>query len=154
MTNKLLISSCLLGHPVRFDGQSKGMKEIDWLQQLQQQGLLFNTCPEVKGGLPTPRPPAEIQNDKVIAVSGQDVTSQFKAGAEHTLNLCKTHGIRFALLKAKSPSCGNRQIYDGSYSGRLVDGQGITAKLLLDNGIRVYSELEIEQLKYDMKANN
>jgi len=147
MKNKLLVSACLLGQPVRYDGKSKAIPEIEWLQELQQNQQLVVICPEVSGGLSTPRPPAEIQQDKVITVTGVDVTSAFQQGANNALALCQQHQIKFALLKANSPSCGNKQTYDGSFSNTLIDNQGITAKLLTDNGVEVYSELEIEQLK-------
>jgi uncharacterized protein YbbK (DUF523 family) len=147
MPQKLLISACLLGQPVRYDGQSKPIPEKLWLKQLQAQGRLVIVCPEVVGGLPTPRPAAERVKDKVITTTGSDVTYAFIKGAEHALKLCQQHNIQHALLKANSPSCGNKQIYDGSFSGRLTNGQGITAKLLTENGIEVFSELQLDELK-------
>ena len=147
MTNKILVSSCLLGQPVRYDGKSKAIADIAWLQQLQGKNQLVVICPEVSGGLSTPRPPAEINGETVITVTGDNVTAQFSQGAYNALKLCQTHQIKFALLKANSPSCGNKQIYDGSYSAKLISGQGVTAKLLTEHGIKVFSELELSQLQ-------
>lgn len=147
MSEKLLISACLLGDPVRYDGKSKPITELNWIKQLEQQGRLFVICPEVAGGLPTPRPPAEKVGNKVLTESDVDVTDAFHTGAELALKTCQQHGIRYALLKAKSPSCGNKEIYDGSFANKLTEGMGVTAELLTQNGIRVFSELEIEQIK-------
>lgn len=147
MSNKILVSACLLGHPVRYDGKSVPLKEIDWLQALQQQDRLIIICPEQAGGLPTPRDPAERQQDKVITVNGQDVTQAFAQGAQLALKLCQQHNIKIALLKAKSPSCGNNKIYNGQFNNTLVDGLGVTAELLEQHGISVFSELDIDELK-------
>lgn len=148
MSDKLLISACLLGQPVRYDGKSKGIEGVDWLFRLQQQNRLVVVCPEVAGGLPVPRPPAELVNDRVITSIGTDVTEPFNLGARKALDLCKQFDIKFALLKANSPSCGNRQIYNGQFSGQLISGQGTTARLLTQNGINVYSELELKALQH------
>ncbi|NVK24925.1 MAG: DUF523 domain-containing protein [Gammaproteobacteria bacterium] len=153
MPNKLLISSCLLGQAVRYDGKSKAIPDIEWLVSLQEKGLLYPICPEVSGGLPVPRPAAEIQRERVITTTGLDVTGAFKKGAESALTVCQKENIKFALLKANSPSCGNRQIYDGSYSGTLAVGQGITAQLLSEHGIKVFSELEVNALKNELMLN-
>ena len=146
MTDKVLVSACLLGYPVRYDGKSVPLKEITWLQKLQQQNRLVIICPEQAGGLPTPRDPAERQQDKIMTVNGQDVTTEFELGAQKALTLCQQHNIKIALLKAKSPSCGNHQIYNGQFDKTLIAGQGVTAELLNKNGIQVYSELEIDKL--------
>jgi len=147
MPEKLLISACLLGQPVRYDGKSKPIKELTWLKQLEAQKRLFVVCPEMSGGLPVPRAPAELVSDRVVTEAGIDVTSAFRSGAEHALKICQDNQIELALLKAKSPSCGNKQIYDGSFSQTLVDGMGVTAKLLEQHGVQVFSELELDQLK-------
>ena len=112
----------------------------------QQQKLIVPFCPEVAGGLPTPRDPAEISNDKVITNIGDDVTAEFKLGARKALQLCQQHNIRFALLKESSPSCGRNTIYDGSHSGTKVKGMGLTASLLEKNGIQVFSEQQLPAL--------
>jgi len=148
MMDKILISSCLLGEKVRFDGNTKTLQHQQ-ITQWQRQGRLISICPEVAGGLPVPRPAAEIVAEHPLRVknsSGEDVTAFFTKGAQHALKLCQQHDIRFALLKARSPSCGNRQRYDGSFSGQLIDGMGVTAALLSAHGIEVFNENQIEQL--------
>ena len=142
---KILVSRCLLGEPCRYDGKSK---PVEALLTLERQGhILVPVCPEEDGGLPTPRPPAEIQGDRrVINRAGIDVTAEYTAGAEHALKLAREHGCTVAVLKEKSPSCGNRQVYDGSFGGKLVEGQGITARLLMEHGIRVLGESQLDQL--------
>lgn len=153
MSEKILVSACLLGYPVRYDGKSTPLKNLAWLQQLQQQNRIVIICPEQEGGLPTPRDPAERQQDKVITITGQDVTQEFDIGAQKALDLCQQHDIKIALLKANSPSCGNQQIYNGQFNNTLIVGQGMTAELLSKHGIKVYSELEIEQLIQAIKIN-
>ena len=142
---KILVSRCLLGEPCRYDGKSK---PVEALLTLERQGhILVPVCPEEDGGLPTPRPPAEIQEDgRVVNRLGIDVTAEYMAGAYHALRLAREHGCTVAVLKEKSPSCGNRQVYDGSFTGTLVDGQGITARLLTEHGIRVLGESQLDQL--------
>lgn len=142
---KILVSRCLLGEPCRYDGRSK---PVEALLTLARQGhILVPVCPEEDGGLPTPRPPAEIQGDgRVVNRAGIDVTAEYRAGAERALKLAREQGCTVAVLKEKSPSCGNRQVYDGSFSGKLVEGQGITARLLAENGIRVLGESQLNEL--------
>lgn len=155
--DKILISSCLLGEPVRYDGNGKPLADSR-LKLWQQQRRLVPICPEMAGGLPCPRPPAEIEQgrgDRVIQKSQQvrlqdntDVSQAFLSGAQKALALCRQQQIRFALLKARSPSCGIRGGYDGSFSGTLVDdGIGVTAALLEQHGIRVFNEQELSQLE-------
>ena len=137
----ILISACLLGTPCRYDGASK---PIAGIEQLEARYRLIPVCPEVLGGLPTPRPASEIQADgSVRNREGADVTAAYRAGAEAALKLAKEAGCRLCILKAKSPSCGSGLIYDGSFSGTLQSGDGITVRLLRENGIRVISENEI-----------
>lgn len=137
----ILISACLLGTPCRYDGASK---PIAGIEQLEARYRLIPVCPEVLGGLPTPRPASEIQSDgRVLNREGTDVTAAYRAGAEAALKLAKEAGCRLCILKAKSPSCGSGLIYDGSFSGTLQSGDGITVRLLRENGIRVISENEI-----------
>ena len=145
--NKLLVSACLLGERVRYDGESKPLAELDWLLQLKAQQRLFVICPEMAGGLGVPRAKAEQRGEKVITIEGADVSREFELGAEMALSMCQQHNIGYALLKAKSPSCGNQTIYDGTFSGTLVEGMGVTAQALANNGIQVYSELQLEQLR-------
>lgn len=150
---KVLVSACLLGQPVRYDGRASGHPDV--LRQWQAEGRVVPLCPEVAGGLPTPRSPAEIpggQGSQVLAgdvqvltVTGEDVTGEFLAGAQQALALVRRHGIRVAVLKAGSPSCGNRLTYDGTFSGVKVPGEGVTTALLRREGVQVFSELELEQ---------
>lgn len=151
MSEKILVSACLLGHPVRYDGKSMPLKEMSWLQKLQKQNRLVVICPEQDGGLPTPRDPAERQQDKIITVNGQNVTRAFDNGAQKALDLCQQHNIKIALLKANSPSCGNKKIYSGQFNNTLISGQGVTAELLNKHNITVYSELEIQALKQKLE---
>lgn len=106
---------------------------------------MIPVCPEVLGGLPTPRPPAEQQGDRVVNRLGQDVTDAYRRGAEQTLLLARLYDAKVAILKAKSPSCGKGLIYDGSFSGHLVSGDGISAALLRASGLRVLSEQELTE---------
>ncbi|MEH6649371.1 MAG: DUF523 domain-containing protein [Motiliproteus sp.] len=153
---KILISRCLLGDPVRYDGQGKALHH-PLLQRWQQQQRLIPICPELAGGLPCPRPAAEVeqgrgdlvllQQAEVRCGDGSDVSAAFIAGAKAALAQCQQHQIHFALLKARSPSCGSRNGYDGSFSGQLSDDAiGVTAALLVQNGIRVFDEEQLEQL--------
>jgi uncharacterized protein YbbK (DUF523 family) len=142
---KILVSACLLGDKVRYDGGSK-LSNHNKLQQWLSQGRVVSICPEVAGGLSVPRPPAEQQGSRVITQQGIDVTEAFQNGAVIARNLVEQHQIRYALLKANSPSCGNDNIYDGSFSGQLISGQGVTAKALTSCGVRVFNEHQIEQL--------
>lgn len=139
----ILISACLLGVACRYDGCRKPLPTAV-IEKLQQQYHLIPICPEIMGGLPTPRIPSEIQqNRKVLRSDGADVTENYQKGAEEALRLAKLFHCERALLKEKSPSCGSGKIYDGSFSRTLIDGDGITAELLKANGIRVIGESEI-----------
>ena len=143
--HKVFVSSCLLGQPVRYDGQSKGLKN-DILTLWLQEKRVVAFCPEVAGGLPTPRPPAEINAAKVVTATGEDVTGEFQLGAEQALALCNAQQIKFALLKESSPSCGRNNIYDGSHKGVKVAGMGLTAEKLVKAGIQVFSEEQLPEL--------
>ncbi|WP_368175421.1 DUF523 domain-containing protein [Aeromonas sp. R5-4] len=143
--HKVLVSACLLGQPVRYDGQSKGIVS-DWLSALGAEGRALAFCPEVAGGLPIPRLPAERQGERVVTASGLDVTAEFDRGAELALEICQTQGIRFALLKEGSPSCGSGRIYNGRFEGVSVAGEGKTTALLRRHGIVVFSEDQLAEL--------
>ena len=134
---RILVSACLLGVCCRYDGQSKACPAV---LELLKDHELIPVCPEQLGGLPTPRPPAEIQGDRVINREGIDVTAQYKKGAEEAARLYQLLRCDCAVLKARSPSCGCGEIYDGSFSGTLVPGDGITAQALKRLGIRVLTE--------------
>ncbi|MGL4353675.1 MAG: DUF523 domain-containing protein [Aeromonas popoffii] len=142
---RVLVSACLLGQPVRYDGHSKGIVS-DWLSALGAEGRVLAFCPEVAGGLPTPRPPAERQDERVVTASGLDVTAEFDRGAELALAICQVQGIRFALLKEGSPSCGSGRIYNGRFEGVSVVGEGKTTALLRRHGIAVFSENQLAEL--------
>jgi len=146
---KILISSCLLGHKVRYDGGDNLLTNTT-LKQWQKEQRLVVICPELAGGLTIPRAAAEIQfSDKSIAVktiTGEDVTHAFEQGATRALLLCHEHGIRYALLKESSPSCGSASIYDGEFSQQQIPGQGLTTALLRANGIKVFSEKNLTAL--------
>ena len=143
--HKVLVSACLLGQPVRYDGQSKGIVS-DWLSELGAEGRALAFCPEVAGGLSTPRPPAERQGELVVTESGLNVTAEFDRGAELALAICQRQGIRFALLKEGSPSCGCGRIYNGRFEGVSVAGEGKTTALLRRHGIAVFSEDQLPEL--------
>lgn len=133
----ILVSACLLGVACRYDGKSK---EVEKIKNLISKYNLIPICPEQLGGLPTPRVPSERNGDKVINSEGKDVTYEYKKGAEEALRIAKIFNCSIAILKAKSPSCGTGEIYDGSFSKTLTVGNGITADLLLENGIKVLTE--------------
>ena len=143
---KLLISACLLGSPSRYDGKSVIKINDAQIAALNESFQLIPFCPEIYGGLPTPRVPSESVDGRIITRDGRDVTENYLRGAREALRLCRMLGIRVALLKERSPSCGAGKIYDGSFSGTLTDGDGVTAKMLMDNGIAVYRESEINIL--------
>lgn len=143
MREKILISACLVGINCKFNGENNLLNK-DVLDEISKRYHLLFVCPEVYGGLSTPREPAEMKNGVVVCkFSGKDVSENFKNGAEICLKIAKLNGCKKAILKSKSPSCGSGQIYDGSFSRRLILGDGITAKLLKENEILVYSEDEI-----------
>lgn len=145
--NKVLVSACLMGHCVRYDGGHQKLLN-QTLEEWQRQQRLVILCPEVAGGLPTPRAPAEIQpaTGKVLDIHGQDVTAAFVKGAQMALALCQQHNIQHALLKESSPSCGGKFIYNGDFAGIKKPGSGITANMLKRHGVAVYSEYELAEL--------
>jgi len=161
---KILVSSCLLGEKVRYDG---GHSNMPALEQWQKKGRIVAICPEVAGGLPVPRPAAEIEtgdsdlvlrgNGLIRRIDGQDVTDAFIDGAERALALCFKHHIRVAILKEGSPSCGSNFVNNGNFSGTKIDGMGITARLLSQHGISIFNEnhlnLAAEKLA-ELERNN
>lgn len=138
---KLLVSACLLGDACRYDGKSKPCEAV---LRLKRSHTLIPVCPEVMGGLPTPRVPSEVQEDRSVRNrEGQDVTLLYRAGAREVLRVALEENCDGAILKEKSPACGKGKIYDGSFTKTLTDGNGICAELLLQNGISVLGESEI-----------
>ncbi len=142
----MLISACLLGSACRYDGKTKPLPDED-IRRLSENYILIPVCGEVMGGLPVPRIPAEVQTDgSVRRRDGVDVTAAYRQGANEILRIARLTGASIALLKARSPSCGKGNLYDGTFSGTLNRGNGITAQTLLENGIRVYTEEELASL--------
>ncbi len=137
----ILVSACLLGVCCRYDGESK---PCSYVTKLRENFVLLPVCPEVDGGLPTPRTPSERFGDRVLMRDGKDVTENYVRGAEQALERAKLFGCTAAILKARSPSCGKGKIYDGSFSGNLTERDGVCAELLIKNGIEVFTEDEIE----------
>lgn len=140
---KILISACLVGDKVKYDGRSNYNEKIKLLLEKYE---LVPFCPEVEGGLPTPRKPSERVKDRVKMENGKDVTKYYEKGAELAINICLYLGIKIAILKENSPSCGTHKIYDGTFSHKLIDGEGYTTELLKRKGIKVLSEDEIDTL--------
>jgi len=149
----IIVSACLLGQLVRYDGRIVPY-ENRYLTRWRREGRLISVCPEIFGGLPTPRPAAEIINgdgNAVLAgkayikdINGSDVTDYFIKGAMAVLRNALSFSVRTAILKENSPSCACHSVYDGSFSGVLKPGQGVTAALLQINGVAVFSEAECE----------
>ena len=139
----ILISACLLGIGCRYDGKHKANSNV---LSLGEKYNLIPVCPEIYGGLPTPRVPSERIGDKVMMKDGRDVTENYRRGAQEALELCRIYNIKTAILKERSPSCGKGEIYDGTFSGTLTERDGVTAELLIANGIRVLGESEINIL--------
>ncbi|MFT8315536.1 MAG: DUF523 domain-containing protein [Clostridium sp.] len=142
-----LVSACLAGVNCRYDGKNSENKIV---AELVKQGKAIPVCPEQLGGLPTPRASCEIVMDKkgnikILTKEEKDCTNEFAKGAEETLKIAKSNGIKKAILKSKSPSCGCGFIYDGTFSGKLIEGKGITAELLMENGIEVLTENDFEK---------
>ena len=150
--SRILVSACLLGEPVRYDGRCKEL-EYPQLDELLKQDRVIGFCPEVAGGLPVPRDAAEIQTGdgyavldrlaRVISSNGRDVTDSFLQGAHQALALCQQHAIRVAVLTELSPSCGSSQIYDGSFNRIRIHGVGVTTALLERHGISVFNPSQI-----------
>ena len=143
MKEKLLVSACLLGENCKYSG---GNNYTPAVEALKEKFDVIPVCPEQLGGLPTPRTPSERAGDRVLTRSGADVTEAFRQGAEKTLEIARAGGAVRAVFQERSPSCGSGRIYDGTFSGTLVPGRGVTAELLEKNGIRVYSGDRIEVL--------
>lgn len=150
MRPRVLVSQCLLGAPCRYDGRCAGNEDVR--REAAARGWI-PVCPEILGGLPTPRVPAERQGERVVARDGADVTAAYRRGAEEALRLARLYGAKYALLKERSPSCGSGAVYDGAFCGRLVPGDGVTAALLKAHGVAVFGETElaklIEQTEWD-----
>lgn len=141
---KILVSACLLGEPCRYDGQGKPNGTI---QALGKEHVLIPFCPETAGGLPVPREPAELQNGSVLTRDGRDVTVEFLNGARKTLECFRNNACDCAILKERSPSCGSRWIYDGTFTGTVIRGEGTACRMLRQSGFPVCSEETLDQLQ-------
>jgi uncharacterized protein YbbK (DUF523 family) len=142
-----IVSSCLAGVNCRYDGRNTEIKEI---VEMVKEGKAIPLCPELLAGLPTPRKCCELVENCgeqcVISSDGQDFTRNYLEGAEKTLAIARILGIDKAILKSKSPSCGFGRVYDGTFTGKLIEGNGLTAQLLVNNGIKVYSEQDLNEI--------
>ena len=145
MKEPLLVSACLLGVNCKYNGGNNSLPS-QTLAALEERYRLVPVCPERDGGLPTPRVPSERRGSGVFNREGEDVTAPFRSGAQIALETAKARGCRVALLKERSPSCGAGAIYDGSFTGNVIPGDGITAELLRKNGLTLLGETEVEKL--------
>lgn len=145
---RVVVSQCLLGAKCRYDGRCAGKEDVC---RAACDGGWIPVCPEILGGLATPRAPAERQRERVINCDGGDVTEAFFRGAEEALRIAQLYGVRYALLKERSPSCGSGEIYDGTFSGTRIPGDGVAAALFRANGIEVYGESQLEMLLEKLK---
>ncbi|WP_255467410.1 DUF523 domain-containing protein [Raoultibacter phocaeensis] len=139
----VLVSACLLGEPCRYDGRACACEGIGALSAAVE---IVAVCPEVAGGLPIPREPAELSRGRATTRSGVDVTEAYRRGAAEAVRLACERGCRFAVLKERSPSCGYGEVYDGTFAGILVEGDGIAAAQLAKAGIEVFGESRIDEL--------
>lgn len=141
MKEKILVSACLLGVNCKYNGSNNENASV--FAYLRDKEII-PICPEIMGGLATPRNPSERLNDKVISNANVDVTKNFQRGALETLKLAQKLGCTKAILKSKSPSCGSGTIYDGTFQGKLIEGDGLTAELLKKHNITILTEKDIE----------
>lgn len=140
MKEKILVSACLLGVDCKYSGGNNyNEKVLEYIKDYE----VIPVCPEIMGGLSTPRPPSERIENKVLNNQGIDVTNEYAKGANETLKLAKLFNVKKALLKAKSPSCGKGKIYDGTFTSTLIDGNGVTVDLLESNNIEVITEQDL-----------
>ncbi len=137
MARQYVVSACLAGEPCRYDG---GCSPCPAVQRLIRAGQALPVCPETLGGLPTPRVPSEIRGGRVVAKDGTDVTDAFTRGAEEALRLAQENGCAAAILKARSPSCGSGEIYDGTFTGTRVPGEGVFARMAREAGLEIWNE--------------
>ena len=150
---KVLISACLLGDNVKYSGGNNLTLELVILLEKYNVDIV-KVCPECFAGLPIPRVPSEIKETKVFSKDGRDITEEFLSGAEKTFKIAKENQIDFAILKERSPSCGSSYIYDGSFSGKVIQGQGLTVRKLNEENIIVFSEENLEEIEKYLQVLN
>ena len=143
MKTRVVFSQCMLGVRCRYDGKCSVKEAVR--DEACARGWI-PVCPEILGGLTTPRPPAERIGDRVMNCEGGDVTENYRRGAEEALKIAQLYGCKYALLKERSPSCGCGEIYDGTFSGTKIAGDGVTAALFKENGIQVFGESRLGEL--------
>jgi len=164
---KILVSACLLGRPVRYDGRHLAVKASllnQTLTQWQKEGRVISVCPEVDAGMSIPRAPAEIfggnglgviaGSAKVVSDEGEDLSACFVEGASIALALCQKHSVKVAMLTEFSPSCGSSSIYNGQFAGQKIPGAGVTATLLQQHGIKVFSQYELVEASKALQCLN
>jgi len=144
---KILISACLLGQNVKYNGGNNSIIEKSFIKKLLDLDMLIPVCPEVEGGLSIPRVPVEIKNKKAIDKEENDRTKNFFLGAQKTCQLAIKNDVKIAIMKAKSPSCGKGEIYDGTFSKKLIDANGIAVMALEEIGIEVFNEDDLKKLE-------
>ncbi|MCR5330811.1 MAG: DUF523 domain-containing protein [Lachnospiraceae bacterium] len=140
---KIMVSACLMGQNCKYNG---GNNYSEKLLKFTEGHEVIPVCPEVAGGLPTPRTPCEIVNGKIMSAKGEIRDSEFRKGAGECVAIAKKEKIDLAILQSRSPSCGVKQVYDGTFSGKLIDGSGIFASMLAENGFKV---MDVEDLQVD-----
>lgn len=142
---KILVSECLYGgRVVRYDGGEVPETHPTFLKW-KEEGRLVPICPEVFGGLKTPRSDAQRSGDRIVNCAGFDVTEEFTKGAEEALRLAKAEDVVFCIMKQHSPSCGSKEIYDGSFTDTIIPGQGLAVEMLREAGFRVFAEEDMDE---------
>jgi len=139
----ILVSACLLGYRTKYSGEDNYTPDME---KLKDRYTLLPFCPEVDGGLSVPRPPSEIQGNRVMMVNGIDVTKEYHLGARIAVALVQKHAVKIAIMKERSPACGHRYVYDGTFSKKLVPGMGIAAQALNKIGVTIYNETNFLRL--------
>lgn len=148
---KILVSACLLGIDCKYNGKNNYNEKVI---NLKNDFEIVPICPESFGGLPIPRVPSEIVGNKVMSKTGLDVTKEFENGAKEALYIANENNARYAILKEKSPSCGYKKIYDGTFSGTLINGNGIAAELLYQDGIKIFGETKVDDFLEEIKCDD
>lgn len=152
---KILISACLYGENVRYDGKNNSIMDHPFIQKLNQEGRLLPVCPEVLGGLGTPRVPVECdEQGRAMNKNGENKTENFQIGAESVAKTAIDEDIGVALMKARSPSCGKGKVYDGTFSKKLIKGNGFAVQRLEQQGVKVFSEEELDHLEYFLEKSD